>query len=255
MSNEVTIPLLPCGSIDEIADFYGALGFDVTYRQQRPNPSVALRREDLNLHFFGLPDFDPEQSYGSCLVLVADTGDLYRAFADGMRAKYGKVLVAGIPRMTRPRKRKNAGGMAGFTVIDPGGNWIRIFPSGASGSDEETLAEPSADDGQPLSKLARALENAVVIGESKGDEQQAAKILDSTIAREQESAPPVDLVEALVYRAELAVRLEDGARAEALLARVSGIELSHAERQALEDALANATELARILGSGPVSRT
>ena len=33
---------------------------------------MALRREDLHLHFFGLPGFDPEQSYGSCLVQVPD---------------------------------------------------------------------------------------------------------------------------------------------------------------------------------------
>ena len=57
------------------------------------------------------------------LVNVPDTAALYRSFAAGMRAEYGKLLVSGIPRVTRPpRKRKNAG------VVDPGGNWIRIFP-------------------------------------------------------------------------------------------------------------------------------
>lgn len=246
----MTVPLLPCGSVDEIAEFYGALGFDLTYRQQRPNPYVALRREDLNLHFFGLPDFDPEQSYGSCLVYVGDTGDLYRAFADGMRTRYGKVLVAGIPRMTRPRKRKNAGGLAGFTVVDPGGNWIRIFPSDASGSDPATVTASATAEVPARSRLARALENAVVIGESKGDDRQAAKILDSTLAREGGPAPKVDLVEALVYRAELAVRLDDGATAQALLSRVKDVELTDTDRLTLEDALANADELARTLGSG-----
>ena len=46
---ERMIPLLPCASIDEIADFAGALGFTVTYRQVRPNPYLALRREDIEL--------------------------------------------------------------------------------------------------------------------------------------------------------------------------------------------------------------
>lgn len=32
--------------------------------------------------------------------------------------------------MTRPRRRKNAEGVTGFAVIDPGGNWIR-FTAGA----------------------------------------------------------------------------------------------------------------------------
>jgi hypothetical protein len=41
MANEMTVPLLPCGSIDVIADFYRVLGFRSTYRQLRPNPYLA----------------------------------------------------------------------------------------------------------------------------------------------------------------------------------------------------------------------
>lgn len=52
-------------------------------------------------------DFDPADSYGSCIVSVPDVGALHASFAAGLRAAYGKVPVAGIPRMTRPRKRKN----------------------------------------------------------------------------------------------------------------------------------------------------
>ena len=44
---------------------------------------MALRREDLHLHFFGLPGFDPAQSYGSCLVQVPDVAALFEAFAAG----------------------------------------------------------------------------------------------------------------------------------------------------------------------------
>ncbi|MBB2914321.1 hypothetical protein FHS43_005633 [Streptosporangium becharense] len=70
MANEITVPLLPCRSIDEIVEFYTMLGFIRTYYQVRPNPYVSLRREDLQLHFFGIPEFKPEDSYGSCLVVV-----------------------------------------------------------------------------------------------------------------------------------------------------------------------------------------
>jgi hypothetical protein len=41
-----------------------------------------------------------------------------------MRAVHGKLLISGIPRMTRPRLRNDR--FTGFTVVDPGGNWIRI---------------------------------------------------------------------------------------------------------------------------------
>lgn len=233
MAGEFAVPLLPCGSIDDMAEFYLALGFEQTYRQVRPNPYLALRREDLHLHFFSLPDFDPEKSYGSCLVYVPDTGALYEAFAAGMRAANGKLLVAGIPRMTRPRKRRNAGGLSGFTLVDPGGNWIRIYPLPGSVEGEAPAT----------GRLAKAVENAVVLGDSKDDGRQAAKILDAVLAKEQDPTQVVELVEALVYRAELALRLEDGARARAVLARIHEITSDNQALEQLADALAIARDL------------
>ncbi|GAB1818954.1 VOC family protein [Herbidospora sp. RD11066] len=226
MANERTVPLLPCRSIDEIAEFYGALGFKQMYHQTRPNPYVSMKREDLQLDFFGMPDgFEPADSYGTCLVLVPDTGELFAAFAEGMRAAYGKILVSGIPRVTRPRKRKNTDDLTGFSIVDPGGNWIRIFaePSG-----------PSTPEAAP-GKLAVALQNAVVQGDSRGDHAQAARILDTALRREQDTAPPADLVEALTYRAELALRLDDHDRARELIAQARELASSDAERAALDD--------------------
>nr|WP_062333903.1 hypothetical protein [Herbidospora sakaeratensis] len=224
MAGEKTVPLLPCGSIDEIEEFYLALGFVRTYRQVRPNPYVALRRDDLHLGFFGMPDFKPEDSYGTCVVLVPDIAALHAAFAAGMRAAYGKVLVAGIPRMTRPRSRKNADGVTGFSVVDPGGNWIRI----TAGAPEQAPDEPSGT-------LARSLRSAVVMGDSHGNDEQAARILDAALLRDQDTAPAADLVEALTYRAELAVRTGDQARARECLDRALALPLSEAQRAALDD--------------------
>jgi hypothetical protein len=132
MTNEVTVPLLPCASIDDIITFYGVLGFSTTYTQRKPYACVGLQREDLHLQFFEIAGFDPVQSYGSCIVLTSDIAELHRAFAAGMRAAYDKVLMSGMPRMTRPRARKNADGVGGFSVIDPGGNWIRVFQKPAT---------------------------------------------------------------------------------------------------------------------------
>ena len=97
MTGERTVPLLPCASIDEVEDFYTALGFERTYRQLRPNPHVVLELDDIGLHFFGMPDFVAANSYGSCIVVVPDIGALYSAFAAGLRERYGKLPVAGIP--------------------------------------------------------------------------------------------------------------------------------------------------------------
>ncbi|MFJ7783464.1 hypothetical protein ACIQY8_12370 [Streptomyces albidoflavus] len=133
MSGERTVPLPACRSVDEIAGFCTMLGFTRTYRRERPNPYVVMERDDLHPHFFGLPGFRPEGSYGSCLVVVPDIVELFDAFAARMRAAHGKLPVSGIPRMTRPRRRKNAEGVTGFAVIDPGGNWIRFTAGRAYG--------------------------------------------------------------------------------------------------------------------------
>jgi catechol 2,3-dioxygenase-like lactoylglutathione lyase family enzyme len=251
VANELTVPALPCRSIDEVEAFYTALGFTRAYRQVRPNPYLALRWEDIELHFFGIPDFDPQDSYGTCLVFVPDIGSTFRAFAEGMRGVDGKLLVSGIPRMTRPRKRKNAGGLTGFTVVDPGGNWIRFSVRGSKDLDEHEAWKQSPTS---ASKLAAALQNAVVIGDSHGDHRQAAKVLDGALARAQDP-PKVGLVEALLYRAELALRLSDRERAGKLLTRVRelepspGLSLDASERERLTEALASAADLDAVLSA------
>lgn len=238
MANEVTVPLLPCASIDDIVAFYGALGFSTTYMQRRPNPCVGLQREDLHLQFFEIAGFDPEQSYGSCLVLTSDIAELHGAFAAGMRAAYGKVLVSGMPRMTRPRARKNADGLGGFSVIDPGGNWIRVFQS---------TARPPTPAPAPAGRLAKALANAIVLADSKGDVGQAVRILDSALARPQADDDPVTHVEALVYRAELAMALHDRETAAEMLARVEHIALNADETARAAATFEIAADLATAL--------
>jgi hypothetical protein len=239
LANEITVPLLPCRDIDEIVEFYGMLGFTQTYYQTLPNPCVGLKREDLNLQFFGMPEFKPEDSYGSCLVIVRDTWELYRAFADGMRAAHGKVLVSGIPRMTRPRKRRNADNRSGFTVIDPGGNWIRIFAA---------KLEPDATDPEP-SKLAKSLASAIVMGDSKGSDARAAQILDGAFERSADTASATELLEALAYRAELALRVDDSAGAAAALTRARSIPLSDADRGKVAETLASLDDMEAVASS------
>jgi hypothetical protein len=240
MTNEITIPLLPCASIDDIITFYGALGFHTTYQQRKPYPCVGLQREDLNLQFFEISGFDPEQSYGSCIVLTSDIAELHRAFAAGMRAAHGKVLVSGIPRITRPRARKNADGIGGFSVIDPGGNWIRVFQNPAT---TPTPAPESA----PAGRLAKALANAIVLADSKGDPGQAARILDSALARPQADDDPVTHLEIVVYRAELAMTLHDRETATEMLARAGHITLNSDETARAATTFEIAADLAAAL--------
>ncbi|MEV3938081.1 VOC family protein [Glycomyces sp. NPDC049804] len=237
VTGTVTVPLLPCRSIDETSEFYEMLGFRRTHHQTRPNPYIVMARDDWQLHFFGLDALDPEANYGTCLVFVPDTGSLWDEFAAGMRKVHGKVLVSGTPRVTRPRKRGNTGNRAGFSLTDPSGNVIRFFPQ----HDDAEKAEA------PQGKLGRTLVKAVILGESKGDTVQAVKLLDSTLARHGGDAPKPELLDALVYRAELALREGDDAKAAALVKQVEDTELTDAERDAAASALATAADLAKQL--------
>lgn len=210
----MTVPLLPCRDVDEIAAFYAVLGFRPTYRQAG---YVALRRGDVHLHFFVVPAFDPETSYGSCLVLVDDIGAMHRAFADGMRGAYGQVLVSGVPRMTRPRVRRAADRLTGFSVVDPAGNWIRVIARGAD-------RRPG-----PSSPLSRALDSAVLLADAQADHERAAKVLDAALGEVSPDEDPAVMAEALAYRAELAVLLGDERTAAAALERARELDATGAE--------------------------
>jgi catechol 2,3-dioxygenase-like lactoylglutathione lyase family enzyme len=236
MRAEVVIPGLPCRDLDEVLPFYTALGFDVTYRQERPNPYAAVRRGGIDLHFFAVPGFDPAESMGSVVVLVPDTGALHAAFAAGLRAAFGKVPVSGIPRMTRPRRMQGMSG--GFSVVDPGGNWLRI--SRYSDTDDE----PAPSEG----RLARVVAAAARQADSHGDEFAGIRILQNGLARHAD-APPAQRLPALVYLAELRLRTGERDVAATLLAEVSALELSAADREVLATDLATAAELAADLRS------
>ena len=164
MADERTYPCLPCSEIDDSIAFYESLGFRRTYRQVRPNPYAVVIRDDLQVHLFGIDGFDPAKSYGSAIVAVPDPDALYAAFAAGLRQRYGKLPVAGIPRIGRPRKRY--GTVRGFSVVDPGGNWLRV----------SKLGDVEDDSSTPKAKtLTQVIEAAARLGDSHDDEPRACR--------------------------------------------------------------------------------
>jgi catechol 2,3-dioxygenase-like lactoylglutathione lyase family enzyme len=128
VATAITIPILPCVELDDSISFYEALGFNRTYRQLRPNPYAVVELDEIRIHLFGLDDFDPETSYGSAIIAASDPDALYEDFASGLRGRFGKLPSSGIPRILRPRKRH--GTVRGFSVVDPGGNWLRVSKLG-----------------------------------------------------------------------------------------------------------------------------
>lgn len=209
VAGERTVPLLPCRDVDEAFEFYRALGFERTYRQLRPNPYIAVRRDDLEIHLFGIDGFEPADSYGSVLVLTPDCDRLHAEFVEGLRSSIGRVPRSGIPRMLRPRTRD--GGVRGFSVVDPGGNWLRFTRS----------ADPS-DEPAEATELVRVLQNATRLGDHKGDEAAALRLVSNGLERWPD-APPADRIQALLYRAQLELRLGRPSEASVTVRRATAL--------------------------------
>jgi catechol 2,3-dioxygenase-like lactoylglutathione lyase family enzyme len=231
MANERTYPCLPCANLDDSLSFYAWLGFKQTYRQTRPNPYAVVALGDMQIHLFGMEGFNPADSYGSVIVLVPDPDDLYRTFAARLRERYGKLPAKGFPRILRPRKKY--GTVSGFSLIDPGGNWLRI-----SG-----LAETESEEaGENAEGLAQILYVAARLGDAHGDEQAALKTLENGLRRYSDAAA-VEQVRAQLYRAELSVRINDLERARSALSAARSLSLTEAESAAVADELRHVTEL------------
>ena len=125
-------------------------------------------------------------------------------------------------------------------MTDPGGNIVR-FGQPMEGS-------PAAD--RPGSRLERALEAAVLLADSKGDPETAARVIDSALAATTE-APPAQLARARILRADAAHALGDDATATELLAEVARTTLTATDREELADDLARADDLRREPGVQP----
>lgn len=235
VAGEITVPALPCADIETSVAFYEALGFTTTYRQARPNPYAVVERDDIGIHLFGIDGFVPEQSYGTAIVVVPDLDQIYVEFVDGLRAVYGKLPSAGIPRILRPRKRE--GTVRGFSVVDPGGNWLRFSRLGAT--EEE-------DDSAGSTGLARVIDNAARQADARGDHASGLRLLAAGLARFPE-APVPDRARALLYQAELAVRSHDRLLAERALESAVSLQLTDSERDELAADFAHATEVVSTL--------
>lgn len=85
---------------------------------------------------------------------------------------------------------------------------------------------------------------AARLGDARGDEALALKTLEGGLKRFPEAAA-LDRAKALLYRAELAVRLGDLELARASLAAVAALALAGDEQAMIADEVAHVTELTR----------
>jgi hypothetical protein len=226
MHDAITIPCLPCVSLEETFPFYEMLGFEVVYRQKAPNEYGVVRRGGCELHFFGLKGLEPKNSFSACLVLVSDVEGLHKTFADAMRQVLGKVPVKGLPRISRMKP-----GQTRFTITDPAGNSVIFIKRGA---EDQAAGEEYKKEGQ--TRLQRAISLAARLRDYKGDDAAAAKALDTALAHP-DPADPFDRARALVARAELAIALGDRRHAIRLRDELETLSLSETDRRRFRDEL------------------
>ncbi|MDA3645962.1 VOC family protein [Saccharopolyspora indica] len=225
---EKTIPGLMARSIEPVADFYTALGFEITFRQTAPYQFLSVKRGGIELNFYGDKKFDPETSAHGCLVETDDVDYLYAAFTEGLQDSFGSVPVDGVPRVGALKNMSY--GVRQFLMIDPGGNTIQI-------------AQPISEDlrHRPLPKgtFDRAIHMGSLFADSKQDLELAVKVLDRALHRTDEEPTAAQLVKLLVLRADVAIRQDDPELARELLTRTrkagaNGPELADDLRRAAE---------------------
>ncbi|MFD8821853.1 bleomycin resistance protein [Streptomyces sp. NPDC059605] len=230
--SEKMIPILPCRTLRPVLDFYAALGFGTTFQQRSPNPYAVVQRGGIELHFFGMKQYDPAGSYSTCLVATEDVDGLHEEFRAGLKAAYGRVPVRGLPRIG-PLKDMSYG-VRQFLMTDPGGNCVRVVRR-TGGSLHHRPA--------PEGAFARALHHASLLADSKEDLAGAVRVIDRALGVEDEEPTRVQLLQLLVLRADVAGRLGDEEAAASALARASGIRLVAEERGPARDALVRLEEL------------
>lgn len=228
---ETMIPLFPCHELDETLDFYKAIGFEVTFYQKSPYQYGVVERGDMQFQFFRMKGYDPKESISGCYVITDDVDALHASFRTGLKQTLGRIPTRGLPRIGALKDMSY--GMRQFLMSDPAGNSIRVG---------QTIAESFEHTAVPKERYARALHQAVLLGESKEDHAAAARIIDHALAAEG-TPTPVQLVKLYVVRAEMAAQLGEPERPAEWLDRAEAVQLSDAQRHSARDELLRAEEL------------
>lgn len=204
---EITIPILPCQSIDQTIAFYQALGFVVTYQQKRPNTYAVVKLNAIELHFFVLKDQKPEANYSTCLVIVPHIDALYESFTAGLKKEFGKLPVKGYPRIN-PLKDMPSYGTRQFIVVDPSGNYIRIGQPIQKTADLSFRENNPGQQAGEASDLRKAYELGSRLADAKNDWPAAAKVVDKALEAP-ENPDPTELLRLYILRLDIAIRREE----------------------------------------------
>ncbi|MFI2230472.1 VOC family protein [Nocardia testacea] len=228
---DTAVPVLPTRDLARTLDFYRALGYTVTYEQTRPYVYGAISAYDCELHFTAAPAGHAAKKEAGCLVMVDDVADRHRSFSAALRERFGRIPAQGPGRITRFRA-----GQTRFSLIDPDSNWVIYI---ARTEPREVEYGGSAK----LTGLARVLDNARILRDSKNDDKAAERALESGLRRHGAAAHVLDRARALAALAELAVARGNPDKAAERRADLAALGLTEAERRELAAELGAAADL------------
>jgi len=194
----------------------------------------SVERGAVEIQLYGMKDYDPAASHSSCYVLTDDVDGLHIAFRSGLKAAYGRIPARGLPRIG-PLKDMSYG-VRQFLTTDPTGNTLRVGRMISGDSAEEPASAPKET-------FARALHMADLFADSKQDYPGAARIIDRVLNLEGEQPTPVQRVQLLVLRGDIAQRVGDEEAARAWLEEAGSVRLGADERETAHDALARLSDL------------
>ena len=221
----LTIPILPCISIEETLAFWATLGFNVIYKQTRPYQYGIVTRGGYQLHFGGVKGMEAKDNlHGGCLITVSDAEEVYQEFIQKLKGAFGKVSNSGIPRISRMKP-----GTTRFTLTDVAGNSIIFVRLGVQ--DSETWKNADRQNQSPLQK---AIATAIRFRDYKNDEKAAARTLDVAL-RKTENEAATDIAEALVIRIDLADFMNEPLCSNEYRALLNKMSLTPEEKKKLQD--------------------
>lgn len=194
----MSAPILRCVSLDDTLAFWGMLGYQTTYYQNRPYKYGVVERGGYSLHFFYEKGYVPGKIYSACLVAIKDAAATYAEFTQSLRKHMGKVATSGLPRISRMKP-----GQTRFTVTDPSGNSVIFVSMGEV--DQEAY---EAADQAGLTPIQKATALAIRLRDFKEDRGAAAKVLDTAL-KNTGGETAADIVRAMQIRRELAEEADE----------------------------------------------
>jgi hypothetical protein len=119
---EGAVPILPSRDLGETLALYERLGFEVGGGPWEEWDYLIIRRGEIWLHFFPMPEIDPLTTIAGCYLYVEDADETYAEWAEVVEPDPSTGS-----RIERPITTDY--GMREFALVDRSGNLIRVGSS------------------------------------------------------------------------------------------------------------------------------